>query len=331
MARAGISEYHVFQAAERLTALGSNPTVDSVRRELGDTGSRTTINNHLRTWRDQRQHQPLSTADLSASLQTLLGEQAKSLLLALEKEAEAKFSGQQERYELAMQQQRDAQEQLKTRLQDSERLMSELQKGLETHRQEIAALQVRLTEAQDDNQGLRENRAALQTSVTHLHQQQQALVEQTRQTEKAHEKALHDRTQSLEGLREKLAAERQTNMIQAARLHDLEKQIPAMQAEFKKANAESMRVRNEAHAAVQQVKDERQQTVADAEVLKRRLADRDQEIVELKRELIELRTQGHQQIANLATVMAEFGNNLKGGKHLAPEKAPLKRNVKKTT
>ena len=53
MARAGVSEYHVFQAADRLKALGVNPTVEKVRRELGDTGSSTTINNHLRAWRER--------------------------------------------------------------------------------------------------------------------------------------------------------------------------------------------------------------------------------------------------------------------------------------
>jgi hypothetical protein len=108
MARAGISEYHVVQAAERLKALGINPTVDNVRRELGDTGSRTTINNHLRTWREQSQQKPLNASDLSVSLQSLLGEQAKSLLLALETEAAEKFRTEREQYELALQQKNDA-------------------------------------------------------------------------------------------------------------------------------------------------------------------------------------------------------------------------------
>ena len=59
MGRSGISEYQVFQAADQLLADGIKPSVDTVRQELGNTGSRTTINNYLKAWRErqaQREH-----------------------------------------------------------------------------------------------------------------------------------------------------------------------------------------------------------------------------------------------------------------------------------
>ena len=54
MGRIGISEYQVFQAADLLAADGVHPSVDTVRVELGNTGSRTTINKYLKEWREQR-------------------------------------------------------------------------------------------------------------------------------------------------------------------------------------------------------------------------------------------------------------------------------------
>lgn len=51
MAREGIKYESVVQAAMRLLSRGENPSIERVRKELGDTGSKTTIGNHLNTWR----------------------------------------------------------------------------------------------------------------------------------------------------------------------------------------------------------------------------------------------------------------------------------------
>lgn len=52
MAREGITQAQVFNAADAISSTGQNPTVASVRAKLG-TGSFTTITAHLRAWKEQ--------------------------------------------------------------------------------------------------------------------------------------------------------------------------------------------------------------------------------------------------------------------------------------
>lgn len=52
MARKGITQAQVFNAADAISSTGQNPTVASVRAKLG-TGSFTTITAHLRAWKEQ--------------------------------------------------------------------------------------------------------------------------------------------------------------------------------------------------------------------------------------------------------------------------------------
>ena len=55
MARAGILFSQVVKAATQLAAAGTNPTVDTVRAALGDTGSKGTIAPMLKQWKAQHQ------------------------------------------------------------------------------------------------------------------------------------------------------------------------------------------------------------------------------------------------------------------------------------
>ena len=52
MAREGITQAQVFNAADAISSAGQNPTVASIRAKLG-TGSFTTITAHLRAWKEQ--------------------------------------------------------------------------------------------------------------------------------------------------------------------------------------------------------------------------------------------------------------------------------------
>ena len=58
MARHGISYDEVKQAVDELQAEGLNPTIAGIRERLG-TGSFTTISEHLKHWRTERQQQPM--------------------------------------------------------------------------------------------------------------------------------------------------------------------------------------------------------------------------------------------------------------------------------
>jgi len=59
MARTGIEEKDVFEAAHRLVEAGEVPTLQAIREKLG-TGSFATISAHLKKWREQKiQESPL--------------------------------------------------------------------------------------------------------------------------------------------------------------------------------------------------------------------------------------------------------------------------------
>ncbi len=51
MARTGISKYLVQQARDAVVARGEHPSIDAVRVELGNTGSKSTIHRYLQAWR----------------------------------------------------------------------------------------------------------------------------------------------------------------------------------------------------------------------------------------------------------------------------------------
>jgi hypothetical protein len=48
MARSGIYKSEVVRARNKLLATGVNPSIDAVRAELGNTGSKSTIHRYLK-------------------------------------------------------------------------------------------------------------------------------------------------------------------------------------------------------------------------------------------------------------------------------------------
>lgn len=86
MARAGISKAQVQQAQQSLMARGEHPTIDAVRIELGNTGSKTTIHRHLKSLGQQ----PVGLAD-STSLSEPLTRLVAQLAAQLQKEGQARI------------------------------------------------------------------------------------------------------------------------------------------------------------------------------------------------------------------------------------------------
>jgi chromosome segregation ATPase len=76
MARAGILYSHVAKAAAQLAAAGANPTVDTVRAALGDTGSKSTIGPFLKRWKAAHEGE---TAAAGAGLPAELLEAVKNV------------------------------------------------------------------------------------------------------------------------------------------------------------------------------------------------------------------------------------------------------------
>lgn len=79
MARGGINKAVVHKARQALLARGVHPSIDAVRIELGNTGSKTTIHRYLKELDNQYPAQPLSTPNLSDALATLVEQLAEQL------------------------------------------------------------------------------------------------------------------------------------------------------------------------------------------------------------------------------------------------------------
>lgn len=76
MARKGITQAQVFNAADAISAAGQNPTVASTRAKLG-TGSFTTITAHLRAWKEQVITSKPETSDVPEEVTAALGRAAE--------------------------------------------------------------------------------------------------------------------------------------------------------------------------------------------------------------------------------------------------------------
>lgn len=78
MARAGVYAWDVKRARDALVARGRRPSIDAVRAELGDTGSKTTIHKYLRELENEESASSTSLSDVLQALVSQLAEQLQA-------------------------------------------------------------------------------------------------------------------------------------------------------------------------------------------------------------------------------------------------------------
>ena len=88
MARGGIYKSEVLRARDKLLALGRYPSVDAVRQELGNTGSKTTIQRYLKEIEEEEGGKTGGKVAISEALQDLVARIAERLQV----EAEARIA-----------------------------------------------------------------------------------------------------------------------------------------------------------------------------------------------------------------------------------------------
>jgi len=79
MARAGITKYSVEKARNILTSKGVNPSIDAIRVELGNTGSKTTISRYLKELEAEESVQLEDEALLSEGIKDIIAKLANKL------------------------------------------------------------------------------------------------------------------------------------------------------------------------------------------------------------------------------------------------------------
>ena len=150
MARGGITEYHVQRARDALLARGVHPSIDAVRIELGNTGSRTTIHRYLKA---------LETAegtrlDDEALLSETLRELVATLAARLHAEANDKIAAAEHRHTETLQRVEAERDQHQAALEAAQATATEQHEALANecalHRDAQAALTERTTQTREN-------------------------------------------------------------------------------------------------------------------------------------------------------------------------------------
>lgn len=88
MARSGIYKSEVIRARDKLLAMGRHPSIDAVRQELGNTGSKATIHRYLKEIEEEEGGKSGTKVAISEALQDLVARLAERLHL----EADARIA-----------------------------------------------------------------------------------------------------------------------------------------------------------------------------------------------------------------------------------------------
>lgn len=153
-----ITEQEVFAACDRLAESGTRINNISIRSELGDRGSFSTIGIHKKKW--ERRHQRLRDAEpVPAKSRELQGNLTQTVALAIEA---ARAELEIEAHRVAQQQAAEAYEEAYTKLEDAwEELRLERVKA----EQELAEQRVALSVEAARVEGLREGAAEIHTQI----------------------------------------------------------------------------------------------------------------------------------------------------------------------
>lgn len=257
MARGGINKALVHAARDALLGRGLHPSIDLVRVELGNTGSKSTIQRYLKELNSSQAANLGPSPTLNEKLTTLVS----SLAEELTQEAREAVANEQEH--LAQQHASYAQAQalLRERLEQSLTTITHLTGELEQQRQCERGLREQLQDSEGERQQLRQ----LVTG------QQQILEERAQQLQSLEDKHQHAR-EGLEHYRQEQLTQRgqelrrhdeQTNQLQQE-LRSLHNAQLVKQEELVQVYREQERLRNE-HRVVHAQLRQQTQTLRDTQ------------------------------------------------------------------
>lgn len=167
MARAGLNKHLVKQARDAIRARGQHPSLDAVRIELGNTGSKTTIHRYLKELEEVEGTRLDDAGLLSDTLKDLVSRLAARLheeAHAIVEQAATQHAGQVAQLQTSIREQQTALEQAH---QHSQTFASELDAERSTHRETMASLQQESLRAQRLDEQVRGLEARLQEGDAH--------------------------------------------------------------------------------------------------------------------------------------------------------------------
>ena len=227
MARAGIYKSEVVRARNNLLAMGRHPSIDSIRIELGNTGSKGTIHRFLKEIEEEEggaagTQVAVSEAiqDLSSRLAERLHEEAdqrisaltdkqkaevaelNSVMTALKNEVEG-FRGQVERLSLALAAEKAANEDAQTRLQEEKLAVARLS-------QRIHDLDEQRGKEEAHRQSMEEKHRHAREALEYF---RQSSKDQREQDQRQHEQQIQFLQGELRSAKEVLSAKQQETLL----------------------------------------------------------------------------------------------------------------------
>ncbi len=134
MARGGINKALVKMAIQRLKAKGEHPSIDAIRVELGNTGSKTTISRYVTELNDT---DDVRLGNIDA-LGSTLTEMIAHLANQLQTEAQATVAQATDAYETEVKRLKDLLDEREHQLTQSQRLNTNLEQSLAQSQEELA-------------------------------------------------------------------------------------------------------------------------------------------------------------------------------------------------
>ena len=215
MARGGINKALVSNARETLISRGENPSIDAIRVELGNTGSKSTIHRYLREIEEEASARLDDEALLSQPIKELVGRLASVL--------------RQEAQSLVEEHQTKNQSQVRSltdRLQELENSLGNTNNTLEAKERELKVVLSDLDASKASEETLKANASKANQANEKL---QALLAEKQAQIESLEEKHRHNR-EAMEHYRQSVKDQRE----QDQRKH--EHQVQQLQAEIRTLN-----------------------------------------------------------------------------------------------
>lgn len=143
MARKGVTYDQVANAAAAIKARGTEPTMSGIRVEIGDTGSLSTISQHLAKWREQ-ESQKVHTDDLPEELEKVLMTAITQVWNAANKYAQEDVSAIKQEY-------KDKEKELKKELETAMKEIESLEKENDEGSKESEKMRVSLAKLEKEN------------------------------------------------------------------------------------------------------------------------------------------------------------------------------------
>jgi len=245
MARAGLNKHLVQQARDAIRARGQHSSLDAVRIELGNTGSKTTIHRYLKELEEEEGTRLDDAALLSDTLKDLVGRLAARLheeAHAIVAQATAQHESQVAQLQEPIREQQSALEQ---RQKNHQAAASALEAERTAHQQTAAALQQERLQAQRLEEQVRGLAARLQEGDTH----RQSLEEKHQHAREA----LEHYRQSVKEQREQDQRRHETQIQQLqAELRQLQQTLSVKQGDITQLNRDNERFATELRDAQRQ-------------------------------------------------------------------------------